>query len=59
MGQTMGQVPFRCYCCGEPLGCVFALVTMSGGSDRAFTFSAKHSDRADAATVVRVERVTP
>ena len=61
MGGRGEKIPFRCYCCGEPLGSVFALVTMGDSTDRAFVTTVKHADRADDATVVvvRVERVKP
>lgn len=46
---------FQCYCCGDEVGEVIALVTMSESSvDRVFVMKPEHTDRVDDITIVLV-----
>lgn len=50
----------RCYCCGEPLGVTFVLVTMrTGAVDRAFVAKPDHVERMDDVQSVLVSRADP
>lgn len=49
-------VQLRCYCCGEPLGEVFTLVTMQQVPDRVFLMRQQCAKATDATSKVTVER---
>jgi hypothetical protein len=51
------KTDLRCYCCGEPVGETFALVTMQPRADRVFLMRLDHAERADGVAVtVRLTR---
>jgi hypothetical protein len=51
---------YKCYCCGEPLGDAFVLVSYDKEVDRVFLMKPEHADRADELTIRQlVKRVRP
>lgn len=47
----------QCYCCGEEVDGVIALITMSDSSvDRVFVMKPEHTERVDKVNVLLVER---
>lgn len=53
----MIEMKFQCYCCGEEVDGVIALITMSDRSvDRVFVMKPEHTERVEEVNVTLVER---
>ena len=56
----MSTMKLRCYCCGDPIGLHFALVSMSNEPvDRVFVLKMEHVNRCDSAYHLEVNVEPP
>lgn len=54
------RLTYKCYCCGEPLGQTFVLVSYDKEVDRVFLMKPEHADKAEKQTIRQlVRRVRP